>query len=283
MPSYRTIVLQLGHPANSHIATIRLARPQKKNAITYQMYTEIGRALDEVSLHSDTKAVILTASGDYYSSGNDLANFSQLMHPKKMAAQAKIVCYEFVDKFIECKKPIVVAANGPGIGIAVTTMGLCDRRISVPGATFHTPFRALGQAPEGCSSLTFPRLMGDEFAKEVLDNGRKFDAAEGRKRGFFHDVSKQNDTLMSEAMAAALELCETSRDIRGNIVRWYESEPGLKHELKNVNQKEVDVLEHAWVSRECFEALSAYLSSRKQTVPAAVLRGLNATRFIWDR
>lgn len=65
--------------------------------------------------------------------------------------------------------------------------------------------------------------------------------------------------------------------------RWYATFPGLDHELRRVNQREVDVLEHAWVSPECFEALDKYLTSRNQKVPAFVLRTLNRTRFLWDR
>jgi peroxisomal 3,2-trans-enoyl-CoA isomerase len=270
----KTVTLRLGHPATNGVARITLNRPRKKNAIDHQMYRDIGTALKEAGTNDATKAIVLTGAGDYYSAGNDLANFAQLMHPKTMAARAKVVCYGFVDNFIECPKPIVAAANGPAIGIPVTTMGLCDKRFAVAAATFHTPFRALGQAPEGCSSFTFPRLMGPEMAKQVLDAGHKFDAAEAKRMGFLDDVFPDVETLLRHADA-------TAADLGAKGGRWFDGEPGLKHQLKRVNAAEVDVLEEAWVSEECFDALSKYLASRNQRVPATVLKALNMTRRIW--
>eukprot|EP00672_Neobodo_designis_P026563 CAMPEP_0174845198 /NCGR_PEP_ID=MMETSP1114-20130205/11583_1 /TAXON_ID=312471 /ORGANISM="Neobodo designis, Strain CCAP 1951/1" /LENGTH=222 /DNA_ID=CAMNT_0016079445 /DNA_START=54 /DNA_END=718 /DNA_ORIENTATION=- len=218
--AFKTLSVKPAHAATNGVATVLLDRPRKKNAITYQMYTELGTALLDIGSKDATKAIVLSANGDYYSSGNDLANFSKLMHPRKMAQQAKGVCATFVNSFLDCEKPIVCAANGPAIGIAVTTMGLCDRRLAVDGATFHTPFKALGQAPEGCSSLMFPRLLGKETARKVLDEGLKFTSAEGKAMGFFHHVSSDREALERDALAAATEL-----GARGSG-RWFDEEPG---------------------------------------------------------
>jgi enoyl-CoA hydratase/carnithine racemase len=121
----------------------------------------------------------------------------------------------------------------------------------------------------------FPKLMGKEMAAKVLDEGLKFTAEEGVKMGFIDHISADREALERDAMAMATELAGKDR--------WFDAEPGLYHELLRVNQREVDVLEHAWVSDECFSALAAYLSSRRQHVPALVLRSLNMTRSLWDR
>ena len=70
------------------------------------------------------------------------------------------VTRKFVGSFIDFPKPLIAAINGPAVGISVTVLGLFDIVYATDRATFHTPFMELGQSPEGCSSFTFPRIMG---------------------------------------------------------------------------------------------------------------------------
>jgi Delta3-Delta2-enoyl-CoA isomerase len=259
----------------SGVTILTLARPKQKNAFNLGLYSDLAAALRDLSASSgpNSKSLVLTGEGDYYSSGNDLANFSQLMNPRTMAKSAKKTCYEFVDAFAACKKPMVCAVNGPAIGISVTTMGLCDVRMCVPSATFHTPFRALGQAPEGCSSFMFPRLLGEEMSRKVLDEGHKMTSNEALAYGFVSSIVSR-DELLERAVEEAS---------RPDLKRFVACEEGLLEKLRRVNQQEVDVLERAWVSPECFDALSAYLLSRNKTAPAYILKALNKTRWVWDR
>jgi peroxisomal 3,2-trans-enoyl-CoA isomerase len=253
-----------------------LARPKQKNAFTFGMYLELTETLRRLGKDPSVSSVVLTGEGDYYSSGNDLSNFSQLMHPRAMSKQAKGVCYAFVDAFVTFPKPLIGAVNGPAIGIAVTTLGLCDVRIAVPSATFHTPFKALGQAPEGCSSFMFPRLMGEAVARQVLDDGRRLTSSDALACGFVDQIVEKSP--WTSVVDTALDLAQNP-----SLTRFVSNEKELLPTLQAVNQREVDVLEKAWVSPECFDALSVYLLSRKKNTAANVLRGLNATRWMWDR
>ena len=258
--------------SNPSVAILTLARGRKKNAINFAMYNEIQQALHLVSKDAATSALILTGDGEYYSSGNDLSNFSRIMHPKKMAILAKKICYDFVDAFIVCEKPIVAAVNGPAIGIAATTLGLCDVRLATPWATFHTPFRALGQAPEGCSSFLFPKLMGSATAHEVLENGKVLCATEALDCGFISNIA---DRVVEEAM----HVIRSRKDLQ----RFTKMDPTIVPKLQRVNLDEVTVLEKAWVSPECFEALATYLYSRRKNSAALTLQAMNLLRPLWDR
>ena len=141
---YKTLLLSYSGDDNA-LATVVLNRPKKKNAFSREMYDELGVALRDLSNNKKVKVILLTAAGDNFSSGNDLSNFSQIMHPLTMAKQSREICYSFVDSFVSCKKSIVVAVNGPAFGIAVTVLGLCDRIFSSTTATYKTPFAELGQ------------------------------------------------------------------------------------------------------------------------------------------
>ena len=149
--SYETLLLSYSHL--NGLAKITLNKPKKKNAFSKVMYNELDTALRMLSKNDEVKLIMLTGSGDYYSSGNDLSNFSEIMHPLTIAKQSREICYSFVDSFISCKKPIVVAVNGPAFGIAVTTLGLCDKVFASSAATFKTPFAELGQVGASCSGL----------------------------------------------------------------------------------------------------------------------------------
>eukprot|EP00128_Syssomonas_multiformis_P015715 Colp12_sorted_trinity150504_noHs@33235 len=124
--------------------------------------------------------------------GNDLANFSVIAHPKDIAKESRKLCYNFVDAFVSFPKPLIAGVNGPAIGIAVTTLGLVDAVYASDTATFRTPFRELGQAPEGCSSYMFPKIMGEEMAHNVLDKSILLTAEDAKKCGFVTEIYPAN-------------------------------------------------------------------------------------------
>jgi peroxisomal 3,2-trans-enoyl-CoA isomerase len=253
------------------VARVTLNRPNKKNAITEQMYSEIEKALTVLSKDRSVKVCLLTGAGDFYCAGNDLSNFSKLMHPLTMAKRGREILEGFVNSFIVFGKPLVVAVNGPAIGIAVTTLGLCDHVFSSDNAYFKTPFAALGQAPEGCSSYTFPKIMGEKVANEVLWNGKVLDANEALKCGLIHSIHPR-DELDNVALAYCRELAAMPPHELGARRSALRQEQGIVAKLQEVNIAECEVLQRKWVSKECFSALIKFLESRHMTVAAGFLR-----------
>ena len=110
------------------------------------------------------QAVIITGTGKYYSAGADIA---AMMRPALLSTiRQHITQYNqsIFDAYLKFPKPLFAAVNGPAVGMGVTTATLTDAIVASSTATFHTPFRQLGLAPEGCSSFNFPRLIGQENA-----------------------------------------------------------------------------------------------------------------------
>ncbi|KAL8583176.1 hypothetical protein ACOMHN_046560 [Nucella lapillus] len=184
------------------VLRIQLNRPAKKNALTWQMYADIATALREGGQDKDVSVAVITGSGDYYCSGNDLSNFTNVKPEEmsQMALNGRDVLLDFVGAFIDFPKPLISLINGPAVGISVTVLGLFDAVYCTDKATFHTPFSQLGQSPEGCSSYLFPKMMGNAKAGELLLFNRKVTAQEACDRNLVTQVFPE-DVFQKETEA----------------------------------------------------------------------------------
>lgn len=242
------------------ITTIRLNRPAKKNALTTQMYHDIIAALQAAS-RDESAITVLTGSGDYYCSGNDLTNFTNLPADglEEMARSGAALLRDFVNCFIDFPKPLVAVVNGPAVGISVTVLGLFDVVYATDRATFHTPFSHLGLSPEGCSSYTFPKIMGSSKAAEMLLFGKKLTAQEACAQGLVTEVFPDS-TFQKEVWArlkAYSKLPPNAMRISKQIIRNRE-----KEKLHTVNAEESSVLRERWQSDECMNAIASFLSRK---------------------
>lgn len=241
------------------ITKITFNRPTKKNAITFQMYQDIMLALKNASTDNTVMAVF-TGTGDYYSSGNDLTNFTSATGGMEEAAnKGAVVLREFVNSFIDFPKPLVAVVNGPAVGISVTLLGLFDAVYASDKATFHTPFSQLGQSPEACSSYTFPKIMGPAKAAEMLLFGKKLTAREAWAQGLVTEVFPES-TLETEVwtrLKTYAKLPPNAMRISKELIRKNE-----KEKLYAVNAEECTTLQARWLSEECINAIMSFVSRK---------------------
>ncbi|KAI5606452.1 enoyl-CoA delta isomerase 2, mitochondrial [Silurus asotus] len=247
------------------ITTIRLNRPQKKNAITVEMYNELMEALD-LAGKNDSVITVFTGSGDFYCSGNDLNNFTKIPEGgvEKMAKDAGELLRQapsrrYVKAYIDFPKPLIAVINGPAVGISVTILGLFDVVYATESATFHTPFSNLGQSPEGCSSYTFPKTMGAAKASEILLFNKKLTATQACELGLvtevFPDSSFQSEVWTR--LKAYAKLPPNSLALSKQLIRQVE-----KDKLHAVNDAEVDRLIERWLSDECMQAVMNFFQGK---------------------
>ncbi|XP_039078678.1 enoyl-CoA delta isomerase 2 [Hyaena hyaena] len=255
-PEYETLVVT----SEDGITKIMMNRPDKKNAITIKMYGEMILALKSAS-KDDSAITVLTGNGDYYSSGNDLTNFTDTV-PGGLEEKAKndaILLRNFVGCFIDFPKPLIALVNGPAVGIPVTILGLFDIVYASDRATFHTPFSHLGQSPEGCSSYTFPKIMGPSKAAEMLIFGKKLTAAEACAQGLVTEVFPDS-TFQKEVwtrLKAYSKLPPNAMRISKQVIR-----NGEKEKLHAVNAEESRILQERWLSDECMNAIMNFLTRK---------------------
>lgn len=245
------------------VATIRLNRPQKYNgwreADTQSIREKLRRCQEDVSIG----AVILTGTGPYFTAGADIMSSLRLVRPSTLRAHITQYNQGVFDMVLNFTKPIMVAMNGPAVGVGVTLSSLTDRILASSTATLHTPFAKLGLPPEGCSSFNFPRLLGEENANMLLHDAVKLDAQRALRIGLVHEVLEP-DQLMSRAQELAEEWVRQGR-LRPIV------EQGLVDKLKAVNAQESEAFGAAISDRRFFEA--QYRLSRE--------KGKSSEAWVW--
>lgn len=242
------------------ITTIKLNRPAKKNAITTEMYNDIISALEQAA-KDESVITVFTGAGDFYCSGNDLSNFTKIPEGgvEEMARRGGDLLRKYVQAYIDFPKPLVAVVNGPAVGISVTVLGLFDLVYATEKATFHTPFSQLGQSAEGCSSYTFPKMMGNAKATEMLLFNKKVTAVQACGLGLvtevFPDSSFQSEVWTR--LKAYAKLPRNSLALSKQLIRSME-----KERLHAVNDAEVERLVERWMSDECFNAVMSFFQNK---------------------
>ncbi|MFH4982712.1 hypothetical protein AB6A40_009421 [Gnathostoma spinigerum] len=244
------------------IFRIHLNRPNKYNALTNEMYEGLIAALNYASKDRTTSVTVFSASGRYFCSGNDLSNFTRLKGPDaipRMAKEGADILERYVNAFISHEKPLFALVNGPAIGISVTVLGLFDLVLASDKASFHTPFATLGQSPEGCSSYTFPLLMGPIKAAEVLLLSRKLTALEAYERNLVTEVFP-DATFKEESEKRILEYSLLPPEsLRMN--KWILRE-SHRDALLKCNTREVKLLAERWQGQECMDAIKTFMTRK---------------------
>jgi len=194
------------------IKTIRINRPDKKNALTMAMYAAMADALARADEDPKTRVVLITGSGDSFTAGNDLNDF--LDNPPTDPSSP---VFRFMHAMADFHKPVVAAVNGIAIGIGTTMLLHCDLAYAVVEARFQMPFVNLGLVPEFASSLLLPRLLGNARAAEIFMLGNPFDgqtaAALGLINGTFTS-DKLESMVRTKAAALATKPPEALRQTK---------------------------------------------------------------------
>ncbi len=165
------------------VATIEIARPEKKNAITGAMYQQMADALNAASTDTSVRAVLITGQPGIFTSGNDIEDFMQ-----RPPGSTESPAFVFMKALMGCEKPVIAAVTGAAIGIGTTMLLHCDFVYVSDEARLAMPFVSLGLVPEFASSLIVPQLMGNARAAEKLLLGDPFTGADAVECGIANAV-----------------------------------------------------------------------------------------------
>jgi enoyl-CoA hydratase/carnithine racemase len=240
---------------DGNILRLTLNRPEKKNALTAKMYSDMAQAIEYADKTSKIRVIFLSSSSDCFCSGNDLADFmvfSQKNGPK--------LSNPFLSALSHAQTPIVAAVGGPAIGIGTTMLLHCDLVYAGQNASFKLPFVNLGLCPEAGSSYLLPFTMGYQRAARLILLGESISAKEAFDFGIVSAVVADNK-LISFAWQKACQLAKLPKE----SVRL--SKSLLKKAFRDILDQTIADEIHHFAKRlqtsEFAEAVTAFFEKRK--------------------
>jgi len=196
--TYNTIQLK----SDGRVATVTFNRPDKRNAISFQLVDELMRALDETE-RAGVQVLILTGAGKAFCAGMDLDELKSLLgktHEENVKDSARMA--EMFRRLYEYPLPTIAAVNGAAVAGGTGLATMCDFTLAVPEAKFGYTEVRIGFVPAIVSSILVWQV-GHKIARDLLMTGRLFDAQEAHRYGLVNEI-----VAPEQLQARARELAE---------------------------------------------------------------------------
>ncbi|MBK1657289.1 enoyl-CoA hydratase [Paracraurococcus ruber] len=191
------------------VCTVAMHRPEKKNALTRDMYAGLADAIERTAEDPAIRCLLLAGTAGVFCAGNDIADFRK-PRPEDNPAEPG-PSHRFYFGLARLEKPVVAAVPGLAIGIGCTMLLHADIVYAAPEARFRLPFVDLGLVPELGASMLVPWLVGKHRAAELLLLGDFFDAATAERMGFVNRIMDRAE-LLPNATATARALAQKPQE-----------------------------------------------------------------------
>ena len=233
------------------VLTLKFNRPDKKNAITAEMYQALAEEVGASNSNKDVRVILLTGEADSFTAGNDLNDFAE-----NPPLDPNAPVFQFMAAISQADKPVVAAVNGLAIGIGTTVLMHCDLVYAVPEARFQVPFVNLALVPELASSLLLPQQVGFRKASEMFLLGEMYGAEAALEMGMINAIIEA-DQLHS----FALEKCKVLAAKPPSALRTTKKllrSAGVQDRIR----EEAKLFGDALTSEELQEAVKAFFAKR---------------------
>lgn len=270
--NYNTIL----YSVSENILTITLNRPERLNAWNLEMYRELRDAFDKSDADDDVRAVIITGAGKGFCAGADLSKGADTFegHAANIAKEKRgDEGGELSRRIFRSLKPLIVAFNGPAVGVGLTFPLAADIRLATKGIKMGFVFAGRGIVPEACSSWFLPRIVGISKALEWCYTGRVFRSEDALEAGLVRSLHEPED-LIPAARNLAKEIAENSSPISCTVLRqmlWQMLGASHPIEANRLDTKGIDIL---GVSPDAKEGIMAFMEKRKPDFPGKVSKDL---------
>ena len=260
---YKNILLE----QRDNIAILSLNRPHKLNAFTFSMMEEIISALDALDGDDSVDALIITGKGRAFCAGADLSSGQETFNPSfdDFAVQEgdfrrdsggilTLRMYKFL-------KPIVIACNGPAVGIGASMQLAADVRLASDEARFGFVFNNRGIVPDACSSWFLPKIIGISAALELTYSGRILDVKAALKLNLVSSIHDA-ENLIDNAIDFTKSMVQNSAPVSIAVTRqmlWRSLEGSGPYDAHVIESKAID---SRGASEDAKEGVSSFLEKR---------------------
>ncbi len=248
-----------------HVRTVRLNRPEKKNALSTELAWGVVEAVEAAARDDNVWGVAVTGVGDAFCAGLDLSPGGERYHPYTPQS-AQLDDIGWVGQFLltlrrKCDKPVVGGINGVAVGAGLGLAMATDVRLVAKSARLMAGYTRIGGSPDAGLTITLPQAMGYERALRFMMENRTANGEEAVAWGMAGEVV-DDDKLADRLAAYCAQLCEwspiTLRLLKRGMVKSLEStdmEQQLRYELTNIRM--------AFASEDAKEARQAFFEKRK--------------------
>jgi enoyl-CoA hydratase/carnithine racemase len=276
---------QILYDVEDGVLTITMNRPEKLNAFTGTMMTEMIDAFDRSDADDSIRAVIVTGAGRAFCAGADLAAGGSTFDADGRADRPKGLNRDggglLTLRIFDSKKPVIAAVNGPAVGIGVTMTLAMDIRLAADVARFGFVFARRGIVPEACSSYFLPRIVGISRALEWAYSGRVFPADEALAGGLVRSLHPKEE-LIATARGIAREIADNTSAISVTLIRqmmWRML--GADHPME-AHKLDSRGVYYTGRSADAREGVEAFLEKRAAHFPGKVSKDLPEFYPWWE-
>ncbi|KAH6675394.1 ClpP/crotonase-like domain-containing protein [Plectosphaerella plurivora] len=245
---------------DGNVAVLSYNLPRTGNSLKYAVLKSMLEAMRWATAEPTIRVIVQTGTGKFFTTGRDM----EVGEPEGSGADlpSRIEMFrQLNDSLITCPKVLIAAVNGPAAGYGVTSLALYDLVYSIPDAYFFTPFSKWALCPEGCSSVTFPAIMGHQKAAALLLAGDRMTARELCDAGLL--------TKILDAEGFLEEVLKIAHRIAAYPPKALAQSKGLlvasrRDELLEANKRECECLAKIVLEDECIEAVSQFAKEQER-------------------
>ena len=262
---------------------ITLNRPERLNAHIPQLGQDLKNAVRAADDDDAVRAIVITGAGRAFCAGQDLDGGADVFRREGAPTGEEFATrdHEFLAAFLDCKKVIIGAINGPAVGAGSTMLLPMDFRIASTAARFGFVFVKLGIVPESGTAWFLPRLVGDGWTRRWCLTGRIFGADEALEAGLI-DKIVEPDRLLGEALTLAEEIAANTSPVAVAVTRQMLWHCPQMDNVRDLFALELELFADLSQGPDISEGIAAFLEKRRPHFTSSPAKGMPATYPWWS-